>query len=161
MAPVTTPEKTPTDRLAEIAELLPKLLGEVTELADESGVQFVHLAQRARTNKRMIFWLTISVAFDIALSVLLGFGYGLLNDSNAQISTLTARLNTSQTVQRQRALCPLYTLFLSGDTPKARAAAPDKAKFDESYAVVGQGYAALDCDQFKGGAPTLGPTAKP
>lgn len=159
---MTTPEeKTPADRLGEIADMLPKLLTEVTELANESGVQFVSLAQRARTNKRMIFWLAVSVTFDIALSILLAFGFTALNDSQAQVNTLTQRLNLAQTVQRQQVLCPLYTLFLANDTPKARAAAPDKAQFDHAYVVIRQGYTVLSCADFRGAAPGLGPTGKP
>lgn len=156
---MTTPEK--ADRLTEIAALLPQLIDEVQTLGKDSGEQLVSLADRARSNRRLIVGLAVSVAFDILLSViLLGFGFALHN-SNDAIDTLTDRLNTAQTTQRQKALCPLYTLFLAADTPAARAAAKDKAVFDHSFVVVRQGYDALECAQFNGGAPSLGPTGKP
>lgn len=121
----------------------------VGKLNEDSGRQFVSLTHWARTNRRMIWTLAVSVLLDIALSVGLGFALAVYHENSERISTLTQRLDTAQTIQRRNALCPLYDLFLAAENPKARAAYPQgPAAYDRAFAVIHQGYAALDCQAF-------------
>lgn len=146
-----TPAPAP-DRLAQLAELASGLMGEVEELTEASGNQFVSLAERSAVNlrltqrvRRFARWLAVSVAVDIALSGALAYSLAQVSDNTHKVNELTQRLNISQTVTRQDTLCPLYTLLLAGDTAANRAKTPDKAAFDHSYTVITAGYKALDC----------------
>jgi len=152
---VTTESEQP-DRLARLLALAGELAAEVEELSEDSGNQFVSLARRARSNRRMIWIVAASVLVDVILSVVLTFSLVQVDGNANRIDALTQRLNISQTVTRRDTLCPLYTLLKAGDTKAARDAAPDKAAFDRSVAVIEQGYAALDCQQFS--APSPSPT---
>jgi hypothetical protein len=144
----------------ELVRVGQAVLAEIGSLAEDSGNQFVSLAKRARTNRRMIFWVAVSVAVDIVLSAIIGVGWLQIHANDVRVTQLTDRLNTSQTTTRRDTLCPLYSLLLAGDTAAARAAATDKAAFDRSVVVIKNGYDALDCQQFAGSPPpTPSPTA--
>jgi hypothetical protein len=54
----------------------------------------------------------------------------------------------AQTTQRQKALCPLYQVFLDSKSPEGRAAAPDPLKYDHAFKVIQEGYDALECSDF-------------
>lgn len=148
-------EQTPgtMDRTDELIVLANALIAEVDELAGDSGKQFVSLAQRARTNRLLIMATAASVAIDLALTVILTLlGIGMQHNTD-RIDSLAQRLDQAQTVQRQKALCPLYQIFLDSKSPQGRAAAPDPQKYDHAFVVIRQGYDALDCDQYITGAP--------
>jgi len=136
----------PVDRLAEAAK---DLAGMVAALDREATNRQVVLAKQTKRNRSMIWWLIVLGAILVAVAVLAGFAYsGVVSNTN--------RLNTSETVGRQKALCPLYQLLIDGNTTKARAVSPDKAVYDRTYKVINEGYDALNCSQFKGSAPRLG-----
>lgn len=137
---------------AEAAELLEV----VDRLGSGTVDRLTKLAKVARTNRRLIFGLIVSLVLEAVLTGLLAFGFVSIHENTEQIQNVTHRLDVSQTVQRQKALCPLYSLFISVDTPKARAAAPDKAVYDKNFRIIHEGYDALRCSDFTGGAPTLG-----
>jgi len=165
----TGPEPDRVEQLTAWAEQAAALSREYVELAEVSGEQIVSLTERSDLNRRLIRkvrrtnrWLAASVAADIVLSVVLGLSLLQVENNANRIDQVTRRLNTSQTTTRRDTLCPLYTLLLAGDTPAARAAAKDKAAFDRSAAVIRQGYAALDCQQFATvPLPDPPPTAAP
>jgi hypothetical protein len=134
------------DRLTRLSELAAEIIDELDHLANDSGEQFVSLARRARTNRRLITAIIVSVALDVILSVFLAL-------VTAQVVNLTDRLDTAQTIQRQKALCPLYQLFLDSQSAKGRAAAPDPVKYDHSFVVIKDGYNALGCSDFIAKSP--------
>src|SRR5882762_10052531 len=147
-----TPGKA-ADRQTQMIDLAQQLLGEIENLGEKSGNQFVSLARRARTNRILITVTIVSVAIDLAITVVLALiGTGMQHNTD-RIDSLTQRLDTAQTVQRQKALCPLYQIFLDSKSPQGRAAAPDPKKYDHAFVVIADGYKALQCDQFITGAP--------
>ena len=141
------------DRREELITLAAQLINEVDDLAEDSGQQFVSLARRARTN-RMLIWVTIgSVILDLVLTIVLSVvGVGMQRNTD-RIDALTQRLDQAQTVQRQKALCPLYQIFLDSKSPAGRKAAPDPEKYDHAFVVIKEGYDALECDQFISDSP--------
>lgn len=142
------------ERQAQMIDLARQLLGEIDELGTKTGDQFVSLAKRARTNRILIVATIASVAIDLAITVVLGIiGIGMQHNTD-RIDALTQRLNDSQTVQRQKALCPLYQIFLDSQSAAGRKAAPDPKKYDHAFVVIRQGYEALQCDQYITGTPT-------
>jgi alpha-glucuronidase len=135
---MTDQEAEKLDRLILAARELGQ---EVEELAAESGVQFVSLAKTARHNRIMIWGVVAGGILDILLTIALGlFGF--------QLSSLTDQLNTTQTTQRQRALCPLYGVFLDSKSAAGRKAAPDPDKYDHAFEVIADGYRVLGCAEF-------------
>lgn len=142
------PKSQDPDRLTRLAELASEIVQELEHLSNDSGDQFVSLAKRARTNRQLIIAVIVSVILDVVLSVFLGLAVIQVKHNERQISALTNRLDTSQTVQRQKALCPLYQLFLDSRSAAARAAAPDPVKYDHSFQVIQDGYDVLRCNDF-------------
>lgn len=142
------------ERTAELIALATQLISEVDELSKDSGTQFVSLARRARTNRILIVITIGSVMIDLALTVVLAIiGTGMQHNTD-RIDALTQRLDNAQTVQRQKALCPLYQIFLDSKSAAGRKAAPDPKKYDHAFVVIRQGYDALECDQYITGTPS-------
>jgi ferric-dicitrate binding protein FerR (iron transport regulator) len=135
--------------IVELTDAAEALVGQMSALNGVAGDQLVNLAKRSRTTRRMIFAVAISLALDVILSLGLLFAV-------TSVQHVSDRLDTQQTTSRQKALCPLYQLFLDSQSAAGRAAAPDPVKYDQSFKVIREGYTALECDTFKGGAPGLG-----
>lgn len=145
------PSSLETDRLGRLAELAAALVTEVEELSADSGHQFVSLARRAQVNRRLIFFVITGGLLNIAITVVLAFTLiGQVNNTQ-RIDALTRRLDTAQTTQRQKALCPLYGVFLDSKSAAGRAAAPDPKKYDHAFKVIEDGYKVLECSQFLSG----------
>jgi hypothetical protein len=147
------------DRLERIAELAQLLRDEAHGLRTETDGVLSRLSRRAQVNRRMLWIVIVSLALDLALSVVLAVALVQVSRNDRSIGALTDRLDTQQTTTRRNSLCPLYTLLKDGDTASARAAAPDKAAYDHATQVIRDGYKALGCVQFVPVAPTAGPTA--
>jgi hypothetical protein len=129
------------ERLAQAVLLAQALLGEAEHLNKETGGQIVSLSRTARVNRRLI-WVTVAgFALDLALTVAVAVGA-------LQIGSLTHRLDVAQTVQRQKALCPLYQVFLDSKSPAARKAAEDPIKYDHAFKVIQDGYNVLECSAY-------------
>lgn len=129
------------DRLDEFIEAVRTFTEEAKSLSAAKDSRIVDLSKRARSNRRLI-WVTIgSLILDVALTAAITIG-GL------QISSLTHRLDVSQTETRQRALCPLYQVFLDSKSKAGRDAAPDPKKYDKAFEVIQDGYDALNCNDF-------------
>jgi len=142
------------ERLVELVGLASTLISEIEALASDSGKQFVSLAQRARTNRMLILATIFSVLIDFVLTIVLAvIGVGMQHNTD-RIDNLTQRLDQAQTVQRQKALCPLYQIFLDSKSAAGRKAAPDPKKYDHAFVVIKQGYDALECDHYITGNPT-------
>lgn len=148
-------EKTELEALVEAAA---RIQERAQQLATDEGVQFETLAQKAHRNRMLatsaIIGVFISVLILIALAVV---GIGMQRNTN-RIDQLTQRLDTAQTVQRQKALCPLYQIFLDSKSPQGRKAAPDPKKYDHAFVVIQQGYDVLQCDRFITATPTPVPS---
>lgn len=135
---MTEQDREKLDRLIRTAGELDR---EIEELADKSGTQFTSLAKTARRNRMMIQALGVSLVLDVMLTVVMAvFG--------VQLTSLTDRLDTTQTTQRQRALCPLYGVFLDSKSDAGRKAAPDPDKYDHAFEVIADGYRVLGCAEF-------------
>lgn len=149
----TEPEPESQDRLTRLTELASEIIQELESLVTDSGNQFVSLAKRAQTNRRLIVVTIASLVLDVVLSVFLTLGIFQIKHNEHQISTLANRLDISQTVQRQKALCPLYQIFLDSESAAGRAAAPDPVKYDHAFTVIKDGYSVLGCSAFITKAP--------
>lgn len=144
-----TQEPEPTgDRLARLTELAESLLREVQGLAEDSGEQFVSLAQRAHTNRLLIKVTIAGCALIALLTATLGIGLVGVVQNAERINELTHRLDVSQTETRRKALCPLYQVFLDSKSPEARTQAPDPEKYDQAFKVIEDGYKVLNCASF-------------
>jgi hypothetical protein len=143
-----TPDR---DRLEELIRVGQSLLVEIQNFAKAGGQQFTALAGRARSNRRAIVALSVSLALDIALTVIMAIGWVQVTDNDDRIAALTERLDQAQTVQRQKALCPLYQLLLDSKSAASRAAAPDPKAYDHAFEVIQSGYDAFQCSVFIAG----------
>lgn len=137
-----------SERLARLTELAGELLSEVQALADGGGEQLVALSRRAQANRRMIQVISVGVVAVVALTMALTVALVKVDNSADSIADLTVRLDTSQTLYRRQALCPLYQVFLDYQRPKGREAAPDPDQYDRAVSLIKQGYRVLKCSKF-------------
>lgn len=144
------------ETLAQLAKDASALLAKVTALAGDRDDAVTNLGEQTKRNRRMIIGLAVISVVTLLLSFLVAGAITIANSNTEHISQITTRLDESQTLERQKALCPLYSLLVAADTPAAREAAADKALYDKDFSVIREGYSALKCSDFTGGAPTLG-----
>jgi hypothetical protein len=142
----TTPEN--EARLGELIDLGNRLVAEIESFTKEGGQQFVTLAHRARSNRRMIVVIGVSLLLDVMITIATVFGWVQVSRNEQNITALTNRLDTAQTTLRRNAFCPLYQVFLDQKSAAGRAAAPDPKKYDQQFAVIQNGYDTLGCSQF-------------
>lgn len=138
------------ESIGELTEAARDLIGKIDQLSAASGDErFVTLARASKRNRQMIVALVAMVVLNLCLGVVAGV---------ALVSTIknTDQLKAGATTSRQKALCPLYAVFLASDTKEKRAQAPDKVAYDRAFDVIRDGYDALGCKEFKGSAPELG-----
>jgi hypothetical protein len=136
--------------LRQLVKTTPELAEQIRTLGRDTGDQFVTLAHWAKANRRLIWALGVSLVLDLVLTFALAW-------DTVRVDSLTHRIDVAQTTQRQKALCPLYGLFLSSENPKSRAAYPEgPAAYDRAFGVIKQGYNALDCTSYL--TPTRTPT---
>jgi hypothetical protein len=125
------------------------LMAEVGEIASSSGKQFVSLADTARRNRRMIWFMAAGGALLTLVVVGLILSLLAVRSNTDRIDGITKQINATNTVQRQRALCPLYQILKDSESPEGRAAAPDPKKYDHAFDVIQKGYDVLECSSFK------------
>jgi hypothetical protein len=143
-------EKTELEALVEAAA---GINDRVQRLATDEGLQFETLAQKAHRNRMLATVAIVGLILDVLITIVLTFiGLGMQSNTD-RIDALTQRLDRAQTTQRQKALCPLYQVFLDSKSPQGRAAAPDPDKYDHAFVVIKQGYDALECDHYITGTP--------
>jgi hypothetical protein len=123
----------------------------VKQLNNDMGQQIVRLSLVAAKNRRIIWILACSLAFDIALTIAMGVGYVDVQHNARNIGAVADRLTVAQTVDKQKALCPLWQLFLDSRSPRARDANPQGPEaYDKAFAIIESGYAALRCREIVG-----------
>lgn len=124
-----------TTELEARAEALTRSVAELTGAADR-------LNKRTRRSEVIIGMTIVSFLFDITLTVLLYVG---LHDQQTATQAIQA-VQSNGAVVRQQVLCPLYQLFLSSESPQARAAYPHgPAAYDRAFATLHAGQHALEC----------------
>jgi hypothetical protein len=128
-----------------------ELIGQVDELNRESGTTIVDLAQRTRSNRRLIWLVLAGLALDVVLTVAMAIGGVGIAHNSRRLDTVTARLDDAQATQRAKALCPLYKLFIDSErfTPPNQTPEQAKARVD-AFKIIHQGYDALDCKKITG-----------
>jgi hypothetical protein len=134
------------DELETLVNAASTLMDRVTVLARDEGVQFTELARRSKQNRILSVISITGLILDVILSIALAFG-------GYQLQHLTHRIDVSQTTTRQKALCPMYQVFLDSKSAAGRNAAPDPKKYDHAFVVIKEGYEALNCDEFISGNP--------
>lgn len=137
------------DSIQRLTASADELTKRVAEMDRGAAARDEVLARQSQMTRRLVWfsWAVLAVlaaALTVAVVALVGVG------------RTAHRLDVSDTTSRQSALCPLYQVLINAESPKARAHAVDKAEFDKAYAVIHQGYKALNCIEFKGSAPKLG-----
>lgn len=121
------------------------LIEKLNQLNRRAGIELYDIAKFGVSNRRRIWVSWVALALDILLTAAMAVGGLLLHSTAEQTQTNTKRIEYNQTIQRQKALCPLYQLFLDSESPQGRAAAPDKLAYDKAFKVIHEGYDALDC----------------
>lgn len=160
-----SPDEAHSDELARLTQAAYELVENVNALNRDAGNQLVSLTHRAKVNRRMIWMLVASFALDVIITAMLGLAFLAVDRNASNIKDVTDRLDLSQSVGRQRALCPLYQLFLDSKSDAARAQNPQGPEaYDKAFKTIEDGYSALQCDEFKkkdGQPPKLGGDPKP
>jgi len=136
-------------------ELLDRVsrLGERAEKLSDTIEQLV---RKAAVNRRLIITIVIGFLLDIALTITLTFVVNNQNRNTERIDSLTQQLQQEQTIQKVKALCPLYQLFINVDSPKARdfsrqqviAQGGDPSIVDKEWTVIYDSYNSLSCKDF-------------
>lgn len=133
-----------TARLIDAVTDMSKRLNTTERISRQLQRQQEELAreQAATTRQgRINAWLALSIALDIALSLIIGLGFFRI-DSNAD------RIDHIQDRTSNEVLCPLYGIFLASienprpeqvDTPEERA------RFEAAAKTIRDGYSALEC----------------
>ena len=141
-----------TDPLEEAAEELTRtvaalndsiqqglgLRDELARLVDEQA----RMVKRSRATRRVVWLVTAGFALDVVLTVAMALvGHQAIENSN--------RIDRVVRVQHDSALCPLYRIFIEGDTPANRARAEqqgqDMTARARAYVTIRASYAALNC----------------
>lgn len=125
-----------------------ELVDSVEQLNRESGSQIVGLTKRQATSRKIIIWLIVSLVVDLFLTVALAVGYVYLDRTAHQAEATASQLKYNSTVQRQKALCPLYQLFLDSKSPEGRKRSLDPEKYDQAFVTIEEGYKVLKCSEF-------------
>ena len=136
-----------------LVEAATGLMDRVHALARDEGIQFDTLARKSHQNRILATVAIVGLVLDVLITVVLTFiGLGMQSNTD-RIDGLTHRLDIAQTTTRQKALCPLYQVFLDSKSAAGRAAAPDPEKYDHAFVVIKQGYDVLDCSAYISKAP--------
>lgn len=142
MSMTTPPTPHNDDTLAALNATATELSDQVERLSSENSDRIIEVAKYTRRSRRMIWGLTLSLALDVMLTM-------LLFNIQHRIESVTDRLDRAQTVQRQGALCPLYQVFIDSKSDAARQRSVDPVKYDQAYAVIEDGYRKLRCADLK------------
>lgn len=142
-------EKKP-DRVDRLIQMALELNEGMEELAQDAGKKYTTLAVASRRNRAMIWGLLAGGVMVAVLAVVLAFSVVGLRSNTDRIDAITTRLDTTNTEQRRRALCPLYQVFLDSESEQGRKAAPDPEKYDHAFDVIRKGYDVLECASFEG-----------
>lgn len=130
------------DNISRLTVAAQDLVREINDLNEGTGKQMVRLTHTARTNRKLIWLLAVSLAADVFLTIVIAMGI-------LQISNLTHKVDQAQSTTQAKVLCPLYQQFINSDTPASRALAQkngqDMETRAEAFKVIRQGYDTLKC----------------
>src|SRR5436189_193839 len=101
--------------MLELTKVARELVTKVNALNESTGDTIENLTNRSVKNRQWIRIIVVSLVLDFILTVAMGIGGFFLSSNNHRIDLITARLNDAQTVQRVKALCPLYQIFLNSE----------------------------------------------
>lgn len=142
-----------TDRVTDLTEATNALLRETAELRKSARVvtrvrdEILELRRIGSTNRRLVI-LSLLGAF-VALALIVS-----LIVISVQLRTVSNRLDAEVTTQKVEALCPLYQIFITADTPANRAAAEargdDMVYRDKAFGTIHRSYDVLRCKDFIG-----------
>lgn len=119
------------------------LTASVDRLNSDIGEQVVELGRVDKQNHNMIRVLAAVVIVQLVLGALVAI-------SLFGVKSNTDRLDRSEIVSRQEALCPLYELFLESKSPQGRDAYPQGPEaYDQAFMTIQHGYDALQCSDFQ------------
>lgn len=138
--------QSPDDRegIAALTEAAHTLINKIDQLDRGTGSQLLALTKRSKLNRNLLILMAVAGVVTLALTAAVVVGYQRTDD-------LAHRLDVAQTTQRQKALCPLYGLFLSSRNDKSRAAYPQGAQaYDRAFGIIQDGYDVLECASFIG-----------
>lgn len=122
------------------------LLERMNDVDRSSGATILHLAQVARSNRRLIRVTIAGLVLDAALTIAMAIGGMSITANSHRIDQVNARLDAAQTVQRAKALCPLYRIFLDSEQFTPPNQTPEQAASRvEAFRVIHEGYEALEC----------------
>jgi hypothetical protein len=135
---VSNPLGESADELSEAVRTLNESIGRALGLRDDLD----RLIVRSSTTRKMVWIVGVGFVLDILLTIGMIF-------VTQQSAHNTDRIDNLVQVQHDSALCPLYRLFISSDTPanreRAKAQGQDLAERDRSFAVIRESYKALNC----------------
>lgn len=140
------------DQIDEFGEKADDLIATLGTIGDT----IVEVAEATRRTRRIVRKLTAVFLVEMLLILLVGVGFIGIHNASNRIKGVTDNLKSVQTVQRQKALCPLYELLIATDTDQNRSQARDKEAYDHAFKVIKGGYRALNCASFQGAHPVLG-----
>lgn len=133
-------------QLAALTAMAQELVDRINALNQDSDETVLHLAKATKANRRWINVIMIGFALDIVLTISMAFVGHTLAVNTRHINQVTARLDDAQTVQRAKALCPLYQIFLDSEKFAPPNQTPDEiTRRGAAFAVIHSGYDALDC----------------
>lgn len=141
-----------SERDDEFAEKADELISTLNDV----GETIVKVSEATRRTRKIVRGLVAVFTVQAVLIVLVGIGFIGIHNASNRIKGVTDNLKSVQTVQRQKALCPLYELLIATDTEQNRDQAIDKPAYDHAFKVIRGGYKALDCASFQGAHPVLG-----
>lgn len=131
------PDSNHTDSISELIDTVKKFPPEIFK-------ELNYLQGRARSNRR---WLIL-----VIIGVFLFGTIGTITAVNTyKVTEISHRINATVTIQRQKALCPLYQVFLNSRSDQQRNALPNdaaKQKYDQAFMVIQQGFDTLECNEF-------------
>lgn len=138
------------DDVQDLIQAARELAAKVEALTVDRGNAVVGLAEYAQSTRRMMWFVIVGFILDIALTVAMVFATISIQHNNTRIDKVTQRLDNAQTVQRAKALCPLYEIFLASEKLVPPDQTPDQAAARaHAFEVIHTGYDALGCAQLK------------
>ncbi len=136
-------------RLANEAELLranvQTLVGHMEAVSNSIKV----LERYGKVNRS----ITLLVLSGFVLFIIMVGGLSYIVNNQLNTTNRLVAIEQEQTIEKTKALCPLYQLFINNDTPKTRenqrnaaiSNGLDPASIDKSWSTLHESYVALNC----------------
>ena len=138
----------PPSEIEALTEAATELVTRIDQLSRSSGTTIVDLATATRRNRRLIWLVAAGSTLDVLLTVAMAFAGAGIADNNERVDKVTARLDDTQTVQRAKALCPLYRVFLDSERFTPPNQSPEQAASRvAAFRTIREGYAVLHCEK--------------